>query len=260
MTRLSTIALTTVGALMATFVGWRVHASRTRPIAHFDIVKDPSRSVTDGCETLAGLAESIFASGGISAKSTLNVLVVGDVATANEPKLLASYLIPFSTKVVEGRNANRHRQTYLIKDLVARCQAMPRTDTSPIFLTVKQAIADLRGRGCNAASHCELFVDSDLEENVELGIKSRLNAIDSKKPLPATLDNSGIAISFCGLAATSGRIARDPHREDRLKVTWRSLFLAQDLVSFKPYCPTSSTSANEDVHAPAAPSPLTSIK
>jgi len=250
----STAQMATVAAslaLAATFVGWRVHATRTHPNVQVEIVKDPSRSTTDGCESLIGLAEGTLAVDGVSAKSTLTVILVGDAATANEPTLLASYAMPFSTKVVEARNASRRRQARLLGDLLAKCRAARRTDVSPIFLAVKQAIADLRSRGCNMGSHCELLVDSDLEENGEPAIRSRLDGVANEKPLPAVLDNSEIAVSFCGLAATGGGVVRDPNREDRLRLTWRSLFSAQDLVSFKPYCPTSSVLAGNDATMPS---------
>jgi hypothetical protein len=239
--------------LAATFVGWRVHAARSRPNVQIEIVKDPSRSTTDGCETVIGLAEDALGSDGLSVKSTLTVLLLGDAASAYEPTVLGSYLIPFSTKVIEGRGANRQRQAGLLKDLFLKCRAAHATDISPIFLAVKQAIADLRGKGCNTSSRCRLDVDSDLEDNVELGIKNRLNNTNGNKhPLPGLIDNSNIAISFCGLAATTGRVfdssgraihkfaMRDPAREDRLKSTWRSLFSAPDLVTFQPYCPVAT--------------------
>ena len=252
--------------LAATFVGWRAHAAHTRATVHFEIVKDPSRSSTDGCETLIGLAEGALTADGVSAKSTVTVLFLGDAATAHEPILLGSYSIPFSTKVIEGRNGNRHRQTTLLKDLAAKCRTARATGISPIFLGVKQAIADLRGKGCNTGSRCQLLVDSDLEENVEPGIKSRLNVPGGNlPPLPGLIDNSDITVSFCGLAATTGQIvdasgrviqklaARDPNREDRLKSTWRSLFAAPDLVTFRPYCPATSDIADYIVGVNAAP-------
>jgi len=226
--------------LTASFVGWRVHASLTRPNLQVDIVKDPSGSTTDGCSTLIGLTEEAFSVEGVTAKSSVTVLLVGDAATANEPAVLASYPIPFSTKVVEDRNANQLRQVQVLSDLLNKCQKARPTGISPIFLAVKQAVADLRGRGCNAGSNCHLLVDSDLEENVEVGIKSRLDGVGGARKLPAVIDNSGIAVSFCGLAATTGGIVRDSGREDRIKATWRSLLSAPDLVTFRPYCPSSS--------------------
>lgn len=76
-----------------------MHAARTRSTVQLEIVKDLSRSTTDGCETVIGLAESALAPEGVSAKSTLTVLLLGDAATANEPTLLESYPISFSTNV-----------------------------------------------------------------------------------------------------------------------------------------------------------------
>src|SRR5205814_443250 len=97
---------------------------------------------------------------------------------------------------------------------------------------------------------CLLYVASDGEENGEASIKNRIDNIrDEKHRLPNQLDNDGIEIVFCGIAATAGHIVdpsgreirkippRDPGREDRLRQTWLSLFTRPNLVRFEPYCP-----------------------
>ena len=152
--------------------------------------------------------------------------------------------------MIEGRRANGERQQVLLQDLLTRCESVRPTSVSPIFLGVKQAIANLRAEGCKDGSQCSLWVSTDLEENGVRAIKERIDhARHGKEPLPKPLDNSGIMVTFCGFAQTAGRlvdpsgreirkaVARDPHRDDRLQAVWRSMFTKPELVTFVPYCP-----------------------
>jgi hypothetical protein len=253
--RISVIAASL--GLAATFMAWRVSASRRQTSIQIEIVKDRSRSTTDGCDAVIGLAEKAMEIEGISSRSTLTVLLSGDAVTAYEPTVLGTYTIPYSTKVIEGRNANQRNRARLLNDLSSRCRAAHDTSISPIFLAIKHGIEDLHGRGCDAGSRCQLFVDSDLEENVEQAIKNRLNALGKKLPLPATINNTNINVWFCGVAAMTGGILdssghvvqkfamRDSAREDRLKSVWQALFSAPELVTFHPYCPTPSDVAKD---------------
>jgi hypothetical protein len=251
---MKTRALLTIACsiLCAGFAGWRVYVHANQAPFDTAIVFDPSLSHPEGCEALVGLAEQSFRSDRISKDSTLTVLVLGDASTANEPWQLGRYSFPVTNKVIEGRTANVRRQTELFSDIHRKCETIRRTSISPIFLGVKQAVADLRAHGCKATSHCRLFIDSDLEENAELSIKEALNRTqNSKLVLPTPVDNQGLDIFFCGLATTAGRIvthsgremqrasARDPGRDDRLRKIWRSLFTYPELVGFEPYCSTS---------------------
>jgi hypothetical protein len=238
------------GILCAGFVGWRVHVLANYSAPQIDIICDPSFSHPGRCESLVRLAEQAVRADGISRDSTLTVMVLGDTATANEPWQLGRYSIPVTRKVLEGKTSNQQRLEELLGDIRNKCRAIQRTNISPIFLGVKQAVTDLRVHGCKESSHCRVFVDSDLEENVETSIREALDRPSKTKlALPALLDNRGIEISFCGLAVTSGRSAtltgrearrvlpRDPGRDDRLREVWRSLFTNPDGVSFEPYCP-----------------------
>jgi hypothetical protein len=232
------------------FVAWRVHALRNQAAPHFEIVEDPSLSHEEGCEALLGLAQQALHTEGVSPNSSLTVLVLGDEATANEPWQLGTYSIPTSRKVLEGQAANLKRQEGVLHDIWNKCQTVHRTTISPIFLGVKQAIADLHAHGCSATSHCELFVDSDLEENVETSIKKSLNnPSGGTHTLPPPINNEGIDVNFCGLAVTAGRIVdpsgreirkaspRNSRHEDRLRQVWRTLFAKPEAVRFEPYCP-----------------------
>jgi hypothetical protein len=238
----------------AGFVGWRVYVHANQTPFDVGIVFDPSLSHPESCDALVGLAEQSFRSDGISKDSTLTILVLGDASTANEPWQLGRYSFPVTTQVLEGKTATTRRQAELFSNIRRKCETIRRTSISPIFLGVKQAVADLRAHGCNAASHCQVFVDSDLEENAEVAIKDALSrARNTKVVLPTPLDNQDVEVSFCGLAVTAGRIVnpsakeiqraspRDQGHDDRLRQVWRSLFTQPGLVKFEPYCPLGHT-------------------
>lgn len=250
-----------IAASMASvsFIGWRVHAAKNHPVNYFEVVEDPSRSFTGGCTSIVGTAEEVFRNPGVSADSTLTVLALGDQSTADEPRRLAEYTVPTTRKVIEGRRAGVEREERLLQNLWARCESVRPTLVSPIYLGIKQAVADLRADGCKAGSHCGLWVSTDLEENGDAAIEERINrARKVRNPVPRPLDNSGITVTFCGYAQTAGwlvrpsgreigkAILRDPHRDDRLQAVWRSLFAEPDFVRFEPYCPEPAISPAQE--------------
>jgi len=235
------------------FVGWRMHAMKNHAVNHFELVQDPSLSFTGGCISIVGAAGQVFRDPGVSAGSTLTMLALGDQSTANEPRRLATYALPTSRKVIEGSRAAVEREDRLVQDLRVRCESVRPTLVSPIYLGVKQAVADLQAKGCTEGSRCRLWVSTDLEENGVRAIEERIDRGGARRDtLPARFDNSGITVTFCGFAETAGRLvgpsgrevhsaaARDPHRDDRLRAVWESLFARPELVRFAPYCPAPS--------------------
>ena len=251
--KLPFLILLSAAIASAIFVGWRVHAMRNHEINHFALVQDPSLSFTGGCQSMIGSAEEVLRNPGVSAESTLTVLVLGDGTTAYEPWRLGKYPIPWSRKVIEGKAASVKSKEMLLRNLWTRCNSVRHTSVSPIFLGVTQAIANLRADGCKEGSQCGMSVNSDLEENGDRAVKERINrGRDAGEPLPEPLDNRGIAITLCGFAQTAGHIvgpsgreigkavARDPQRDDHLQAVWRSLFASPEIVRFEPYCPQSN--------------------
>src|SRR5713101_6686868 len=237
---------------VAAFVTWRVLVMRNGSVKHLGILHDQSISNTGGCDSLVGSAEQLLHESGVSPRSKVMVLVLGDGTTANEPREIGKYDVPISRRVIEGRKANERQQAALLREISKTCNSVQPTAISPIFMGVRQALADLRAEGCTEVSHCKLQVDSDLEENVEAGIRGDLDRRRRRNPLPAALDNDGIDVTFCGYAATAGRIidptgrevrtftGRNPAREDRMQRIWRSLFMSPERVKFEPYCPKPS--------------------
>ena len=235
------------------FIAWRVYAMRTSATPHYELVEDPSASHWSGCESIVGVAERVLHDNGVTSGSTFTILVIGDQSTANEPWRMATYSIPVVRRVLEGRSVKLQREREIMGDVLRKCQRLQRTPISPIFLGITQAVADLRSRGCGTSSHCELFVDSDLAENVESSIRKMLSNRDSKRNnTPSHVDNVGIGVVFCGLAVTDGRIydlttksSRTPvrsgsDRAQRTQEVWRSLFAEPASVRFEPYCPSAA--------------------
>jgi hypothetical protein len=169
--------------------------------------------------------------------------------------------MPTSRKVIEDRHANERRQSEILRDITAECHALREAPISPIFMAVKEAIAGLRAEGCGNGSHCALRVASDLEENAEPAFKAILDNRSGIGRLPGEkLNNNGIEVLFCGLAATGGgtrdtlhRTAirckrRDSRREDRLQQVWSSAFTNPGDTKFEPFCPTwSDTGLSREV-------------
>lgn len=237
------------------FVAWRVHALQERVTPYFEIVEDSSASHWNGCDSLLGIAEQVLKSDHRAPGSTLTVLALGDYSTVNEPRRMGEYALPTIRKVLEGKRTKLKQEEKILNDISAKCQSLSPTNVSPIFGGIAVATADLHAHGCKDASHCELFVDSDLEENVEAPIRRSLNGPGggTHVPLPQ-LDNQGIDVVFCGLVVSVGRAVdssgrevykASPHnarRKDQLRQTWLSLFTRPQAVRFEPYCPQSVAS------------------
>jgi hypothetical protein len=235
------------------FVGWRVYAMRNHETPHRGILKDPSLSDRDGCESLLGLTEQVLQTNDAASGSTLTVFILGDQSTANEPWRLGAYSIPTVRKVLEGRSARLRQEQEILHDVSDKCRNLRRTSISPIFLGTTRAVADLHAHGCKATSHCELFIDTDLKENAEPSVRKMLNENDGRKRIsPLHIDNTGIEVIFCGVAATDGRfsdlaesggrkfVTGDSERAQRMQEVWLSLFTEPTSVRFEPYCPSST--------------------
>lgn len=244
----NTLMAILLSAATVGFVAWRVCAVLTAEVPQFEIVVDPSGSHGPACGSIRGLIGQALDAPGATTGSELTVLLLGDHSTANEPRRIGAYSIPIDRRVAEGPHEIARQRTGIIDEVGGICKALPQTDISPIFLGVKQAINDLRSRGCNVRSNCSLVVDSDLQENVELAIKRRLEGNAQGPALPPSIDNEGIHVDFCGYAVVAGRTVgasgnnigsvqpRGAAQEARLKQTWRALFVAPTRVSFEPFC------------------------
>lgn len=252
----STLLAILLGTTTVGFVGWRVCVVLTSDVPQYDIVEDVSGSHGPACESLKGLVAQIFDSPGATSGSALSVILPGDRSTANEPRRIGTYPIPTIRRVAEGASELTRERENILAAVARQCKAVPQPTISPIFLAVEQAVADLRARGCDMRSHCRLIVDSDLQETVEISIRTRLNGPNKHAPpLPPPIDNAGINVGFCGYAVAVGRTVsrsgkkvggvqpRSAEQEERLKQIWRELFTTPETVIFEPYCSTPPSAA-----------------
>ncbi len=211
-------------------------------------IRDRSDSVVSDCACTTALARHALRERGLVKGSMLTIVATGDLATADEPLLIADYTVPSTRTAIEGRNATERKQQELLKDLQSKCEQIPKTSRSPIMLAVKRAVERLRASGCRNGSGCFIAIQSDGEESSESTVKQLLTS-NKKPPSFSLIDNAGIDIVFYGLSDTRGEElttsghrltmtrTRDAKRVDRLQAVWLSLFTHPERVSFEPFCP-----------------------
>lgn len=239
----------TSGACLAAVVVWRVIAAQHGSVVHIVDVHDISRSHFQGCGVFEALARDAVQSPGLSAKSTLTILVTGDKGTANEPIEIAQYRDLKSSRAIEGKNADEERLEAMLQDVKRRCTALAPTSRSPILLAVHQALDILHAEGCKGETRCVLNVDSDGQENADRSLQMDLVTPNAHHaPTIAKMDNNGVDVRFCGFASTAGRlldmetgeirsITRNTSGDDRLRQAWTGLFVNQSQIAFSAFCP-----------------------
>ena len=227
----------------AAFFAWRIYEVRhAPPPPYVGFVRDSSGSDAVSCAAVRSLAMGLFDLPGIRRGSKAALITTGDKHNAYEGKLAGVFDIPFTTLVMEGKEATRRRQQQFGDAIQQACEATPQTGQSPIFAAVKSGIEHLRANGCGKTSSCALFVVTDGDENVDGLLRSALNGSKtSLGKIRGIIVNDGIKVNFCGFAQT--RVTPVAHRSqrgtsaDRLKEVWTALFTAPALVGTAPYCP-----------------------
>lgn len=243
------VAVTVICFGLLGFLGWRVQVARRPPrVAHVAIVLDRSASLTAGCAAVASLARGVFALPGVGPSSTLSLMTTGEVSTAYEARLLAVYPLPFSRRIIEGRQTEARRQSDLVHVVEGRCQETRTTSTSPILRAVMSATTHLRAKGCTAAMPCFAFVVTDGEENVDPGVRRALDLGGrALRDLHGAVSNEGVRMSLCGFGQTTispsgAPVTKRPDprhariRGTRLREVWTAVFTRPDQVSINPYC------------------------
>jgi hypothetical protein len=240
-------ALAFVGAIVLILMSYTKPVSRE---IYTGLVYDRSLSPRDGCETVKTLAHrALSLSNGQRVKSTIKIFATGDSKTANEPVVVDLPPAPVkSGRVLEGRGKLAEDQSNFVNEAHRRCAELSHTEQSPIFLTMKRAVEYLRSYANRPVVELRLFVQTDLEENVEEPIKRALRS--SSVPITGLpkIDNAEISIEICGYADTASEYtdsrgrkrpatqARNARSADRLTEVWRSVFTHPELVTFNPVC------------------------
>lgn len=249
MTSAGKVTLVTSLAVVLPFVGlvaWRTtkpHGPSASP--HSAVVIDRSASTLGACEAAGGLVKLALAAPGLTKHSTLLVLATGDEATLGEPVEVVRLTGFKSGRAMEAPAEAEKRAQALVQSIVTKCNALPRSSVTAVFLASKRAAEHLRALGCREGMGCLLLVQTDGEENAETSIRRALSGTRASAELPAPIDNTGISTTVCGFAATTGRADRpaiirrnrNAERVGRITETWRRLFAAPDLATFEPICP-----------------------
>ncbi len=253
--------------LFGGFIAWRTHVAAQAKVPVYGIVADLTSSHTldrsHACLAVAGLAESVVEESSAHVGAQLNVLALGDSTHAGEPVLLsAKDAIPVRMTLSIGEDALRKQRRSYTQDIYDRCLQAPAPEYSAVYLGVERMLEDLRSHGCGQVSRCVMYVDTDGDDNVERGLKERLQGASGHHGKPiALLDDQGIEVHFCGLAeanvdsskrgnSTSLRKAFLTHQPpDHVQHVWRTLFLDPSAVSFTPFCPQPSQPRDYLQHA-----------
>ncbi len=216
------------------------HFEPPRAPHHVGVLVDRSSSVPveSACALARALAETGAALPDVDSRAALLLFATGDGTRSLEP--LGRFEMPIRAA------GERHAQAALdLAGLLTRvddaCAPLVGADVSPLYLSLRDAVAELRGLGCDAEAPCTLLVASDLQEGSQREIRARL-AGRKVKGLPPPIDATGVAIQVCGVGATldpaGGRL--DAALRDRTEAVWRELVDAPEGLAFQPTCPTVS--------------------
>jgi hypothetical protein len=193
-------------------------------------------------------------SAGVDKHSTLLVLATGDDITLGEPVEVARLVGFKSARAIESPANSERKEREIVEKVVTDCSALPRTSITPISLAARRAMEQLHVLGCKSGTGCGLFIQTDGEENVEVGVRRALAGSRAPIVLPTPIDNTGIAVTICGLSQTTGqndigkvdRVRRNHNARsaDRLMEVLRHFFAVPALVAFEPVCPKAGISSS----------------
>jgi hypothetical protein len=249
--KIKLILIAICGILLLTIGLWRYQVSGKTPVSHGAILRDRSDSITKGCDCTSALISRALNAPHLGASSTIAIMATGDGSTTNEPILLANFAVPVQRQVLEGRGATGQQRAKLIEEVKTQCEKLSQTNTSPIYVALKNAIEHLRSKGCGPGSNCFVYAQTDLEETSDTRIKVALNQeVFNKQLLPAPINNDGIAVIISGIAETTGNSvvpsgkgrnlasSRNFDKADRIRAVWLQLFTKPEQVTFEPFCAT----------------------
>jgi hypothetical protein len=224
--------------------------------SHAVIIRDRSDSATAGCAAIGGLAREYLQAGHADRFSSIIALATGDARSNDEPVEFARLTGVRKASVKDIHKARDRREDALVEELVRRCEEQGNTDRSPIYLALRRGLEELVVLGCHEGTNCAVYLQSDMAENGESGLRKALLGIKDAV-LPSPIDNRGIRVHVCGIAETSGPIdgkgkvvserkARGAKRADVTPNVWRRIFTAPNLVTFEPHCPKAEPNTDGD--------------
>jgi hypothetical protein len=236
-----------VAAAVISLVAYRAsHPHGKTEAAHAVLMRDRSDSTTSGCAAIGGFAQEFLHDGKMDRFSSIIALATGDERSSDEPIEFARLNDIKRHSVKDDQEAIDQEESALVEDLIRRCDEQGGADRSPLYLAIRRGIEELRALGCHDGTGCVLYVQSDLAENGDSGLRKALLG-DPHASLPAPIDNRGIVVHICGIAETSGpadgrgRLVtehrlRGAKRADLTVAIWLREFTTPSLVFFEPHC------------------------
>ena len=192
-------------------------ASTPRRVRKIAILTDRSPSMEDGqkssCAGVQALAVVGFSLPDVGTRSRLQLFATGDGGGHTLVALGGPLAVPAP---VGGDDAGA-KQVYREIDAEAvgrTCREhMQQTDVSPLWLSIKEVVAQVRSWGCDADHPCTILVQSDMQEHTEASIEAALAGRASRPSsrgnasaaglLPPPLDLAEIEVRICGLGASN---------------------------------------------------------
>jgi hypothetical protein len=211
---------------------------QNKPAQVLEII-DASRSVSSAVPAALGVADHSTQLKGVRRKSTISFMATGNKQTAGEPVWLGSFPILKAHKVMEGQS-NEPDNAELLGQVEGLLRGLKNTKSiSPIYLAVRRGVQYLRAQGCGpgpAPAVCYLVVITDGEETEESAIRKALHGAGNfEPPKNLMIDNTGIAVEFCGLSGTNEITPeRNSTSAERLETVWINLFKVPP--AFSPFC------------------------
>jgi hypothetical protein len=231
-----------VGAALLGSAAW--YLATIEPLAHAATGIDPSGSVVRNCGGLRAATQAMIGGrSGIREGSTLTVLVMGADARNTQPAIAFTGPVPIAPDTVMGRDEEAFRQQHdaFFGEVELACETAANTNNSPIYELVKQGIAHLRSLGCTADGRCSYLVKTDLDDDVHPALRDAIarSVKDANVAIPSglagSIDNAGIALTFCGVSEVERRRTASSSPDARIRI-WSALFTHPELVSFQPFC------------------------
>ena len=209
-------------------------ASAPRVSRHVAILSDRSPSIEDGhgsgCRGLMWMVERAIELPDVGSHSRIQAFWTGN-GVGNTIVAIATPLVLPPPLTPDERARQRRARLSAERPIQAACAAdTTASQTSPVWLSIRDVVAQMRSWGCAADHACTLLVQSDLQETDTDGIRRALHGA-VHPTLPTPLDLSGLDVHVCGLGASTEPL--DDTVRTRTETVWGRILPG---ATFAPVC------------------------
>jgi hypothetical protein len=246
------------GLILLAFVGIAVGRYYTyRDVSpEHAILYDQSKSKIDGCSCLKNYARQLVREA-TKRDEKVTLYSLGTEANGYQPMLIDAFSIPKDDSPLGDRSKAAAAVENFLNTLEAKCKGIARSDKTPLVQGVATILEQLRSN-CSPSSHCSLYVQTDLEEDVSPTFLEAFKVEKSGKTASnlERYNNAGIPVIFAGTAEVivPTRNIKKTGKDKALQKLnngpiWRNLwsrsFTEPELVSFQPICGSSTDSLSQ---------------